>query len=161
MTSTIRRTVTAGIAAALLLTACVGDEGGDTADDLAGEQPTDDALGGEQPTDDGGEDATDGGIQPATVALFLDGRRVPVTAACNGVDGAVLATTEGEVTVALVREEGTALRYRAEGLTAETDQVEVEEIGVSTIYRGTIASDEVPAVDVELELSDTSVLDDC
>lgn len=160
MTSTIRRTVTAGIAAALLLTACVGDEGGDTADDLAGEQPTDDALGGEQPTD-GGEEATDGGIQPATVALFLDGRRVPVTAACNGVDGAVLATTEGEVTVALVREEGTALRYRAEGLTAETDQVEVEEIGVSTIYRGTIASDEVPAVDVELELSDTSVLDDC
>lgn len=95
------------------------------------------------------------------MALTFDGQRVPIADACNGVDGAVLATTEGEVTITLVQEEGTALRYQAEGFMAETDQVEVEEVGISTIYRATLESDDVPAVDVELELGDTSVLDDC
>lgn len=166
----IRRSLTAALAAALLLTACAGDDPEDTAG--AGvEQPAEDtsdepdepADPAEPAEDDAAEDddAAAGGTEPATVALTFDGQRVPIAAACNGVDGAVLATTEGEVTITLVQEEGTALRYQAEGLSAETDQVEVEEVGISTIYRATIESDDVPAVDVEMELGDTSVLEDC
>ena len=176
---TIRRPLTAALAAAmLLLTACGGDQATDSTDSTdttgtAAEQPADDEATDGQATDDSTDTADDpaadedgtedaaGGTQPATVALTFDGQRVPVATACNGVDGAVLATTEGEVTITLVQEEGTALRYQAEGMTAETDQVEVEEVGISTIYRATIESDDVPALDVEMELGDTSVLDDC
>ena len=173
----IRRSLTALTAAALLLTACAGDDATDTGDTTT-EQPADDgddATDGDS-TDEGATDddaagadsgdSTDGGAaggdsQLLTVGLSFDGQRVPIADACSGVDGAVLATTEGEVTITLVREEGTALRYDGEGLTAETDEVEVEEIGESTIYRATLESDQVPAVDVELELGDTSVLEDC
>ncbi|MDX1620304.1 MAG: hypothetical protein R3320_04895 [Nitriliruptorales bacterium] len=116
-------------------------------------QPT---AGDESPSGD----AT-GGSQLAAVALRFDGESVPVASACNGADGAVLATTVGEVTITLVREDGTALRYNGEGMVAETSDVTVEEIGESTIYRATLQSDEVPAVDVELELGDTSTLSDC
>lgn len=183
---TIRRYLVPVATAALLLTACAGDDVEDTTDGAATEQPADDATDEpaedatdepaddttEEPTEDTTddssseeepteEDAAAGGTQPATVALTFDGQAVPIATACNGVDGAVLATTEGEVTITLVQEEGIALRYQGEGMTAETDQVEVEEIGESTVYRATLESDEVPAVDVELELGDTSVLDDC
>ena len=102
-----------------------------------------------------------GDTQPATVALSFDGQPVPIAAACNGADGAVLVTTEGEVTVTLVQEEGTALRYNGEGMTAETTDVTIEEIGVSTVYRATLESEQVPAVDVTLELADTSDLEAC
>ena len=145
-----------------LLTACAGDDVPDT-DDAAADQSADDRTDDrtDDEDDEGGDDAAGGGIEPVTVAVTLDGQRVPIASACNGVDGAVLATTEGEVTISLVREEGTALRYQAEGFSAETADVELEEIGVSDVYRATLSSDEVPAVDVELELGDTSVLPDC
>ena len=166
----IRRSLAAAAAAALLLTACAGDDTTDVG--APAEQPadgvtddTDDTDGMDDAADDGDGstdgDAAAGGSQLLTVGLWFDGQRVPIASACNGVDGAVLATTEGEVTISLVREEGIALRYQAEGGTAETDDVEVEEIGESTIYRATLASEQVPAVDVEMELGDTSVLEDC
>ena len=118
-------------------------------------------------TPDGTEDAADdatgdaAGSQLAAVALRFDRQPVPIANACSGADGAVLVTTEGEVTVTLVREDGVALRYSGEGMTAETADVTVEEVGESTIYRATLESDEVPAVDVSLELGDTSTLEDC
>lgn len=133
-----RRSLTAALAATMLLTACAGaDADSDTKDDAAA-----------------------GDTQPATVALSFDGQQAPIAEACNDVGGAVLATTEGEVTITLVRGERTVMRYEGEGRTAETDEVDVEEIGASTIYSATLVP-ELPAVDVELELGDTSVLDDC
>lgn len=169
--TTLRRSLTATLAAALLVTGCADtdpatDDGavtGQPADDGA-DEAVDDTPDDTDDTDEqvaGGEDATAGSTQPAAVTLTLDGRRVPLTGACNGVDGAVLATTQGEVTVTLVREEGTALRYAGEGMTAETDQVEVETVGESTVHRATLQSDQVPTVDVELELGDTSLLGTC
>lgn len=161
----IRRSLTAVAAVSLLLTACAGDDTTDT--DTTAEQPADDAGDTPEEEDDApaddeqDEDAAGGDSQLLAVGLTFDGQRVPIATSCNGVDGAVLATTEGEVTVTLVREEGVALRYAGEGMTAETDDVEVEEIGESTIYRATLESDQVPAVDVEMELGDTSVLPDC
>ena len=139
-----------------LLAACGG---GDTATDATVTPATPTAQAGTAPP--AADDSAGGGIQPATVALSFDGQPVPIVLACNGADGAVLVTTEGEVTVTLVQEDGLALRYSGEGLTAETSDVEVEEIGVSTVYRGTVESDAVPAVDITLELGDTSVLDEC
>lgn len=53
------------------------------------------------------------------------------------------------------------MRYNGEGMTAEASDVTVEEIGESTVYRAKLESEEVPAVDVTLELGDTSVLEDC
>ncbi len=170
---TIRRSLTAVAAAALLLAACAGDEATDTGTGTDVEQPADDDTDDDAAAEDetaadetddeaaDDEDAAAGGSQLLTVGLTFDGQRVPIATSCNGVDGAVLATTEGEVTIALVREEGVALRYAAEGMTAETADVEVEQIGQSTIYRATLESDQVPAVDVEMELGDTSVLEDC
>lgn len=147
---TFRRSLTVALAATMLLTACAGDDVADTTDPGA-EQPADDQTA---------DDAAAGDTQPVTVALSFDGQQMPIVQACNGVDGAVLATTEGEVTIMLVREERTVLRYEGEGRTAETDEVSVDEVGASTIYRATLVP-ELPAVDVALELGDTSVLDDC
>lgn len=147
--------------AAVFLAACDAASDSETAAESTA-SPTHDT--GEAPTG-GDETPASGGAagdtQPATVALSFDGRPVPIAAACNGADGAVLVTTEGEVTVTLVQEEGTALRYNGEGMTAETTDVTVEEVGVSTVYRATLESEQVPAVDVTLELADTSDLEDC
>ena len=70
----------------------------------------------------------------APVTLAFDGREVPVATTCTGADGAVLATTEGEVTITLVREEGPALRYRGEGAEAETSDVAIEGGTDTTTY---------------------------
>jgi hypothetical protein len=97
----------------------------------------------------------DGAVQPVTLAF--DGREVPVAEACTGVDGAILATTEGEVTITLVREEGTALRYQAEGSSAETDEVTVEGGTDTTTYRATLSSPEVAPIAVTLVVMDDAV----
>lgn len=128
------------------------------------EQPDDEPSDVDSPPS--GDDAASAGedgetTQPADVALSFDGQQVPVATACNGVDGAVLVTTEGEVTITLVQEEGTALRYDGEGMLAETADVEVETIDQTTIYTATLASDQVPAVDVALEITDTTGLPEC
>lgn len=170
---TLRR-LTAALAATALLTACAGDDTTDADADAPTDQVEDGATDDTDDVDDGaGDDADDaadeqadgdaaaGGSQLLTVGLWFDGQRVPIATSCNGADGAVLATTEGEVTITLVHEESTALRYNGEGMTAETDDVEVEEVGESTIYRATLESDQVPAVEVQMEVGDTSVLEDC
>lgn len=145
--------------AATVVAACGGTD--DTSDtDAASPSPSVEATVGETPSSDdtdGGDDAS----QLAAVVLTLDGRRAALMTACNGADGAVLATTQGEVIVTLVREDGIALRYNGEGMIAETSDVEVEEIGASTVYRATLKSDQVPAVEVAFEINDTSTLDDC
>lgn len=150
----LRGGLSVAVASALLLSACGGDEppAGAPAPDVT------EATGVDE-TPAAGGDA--GGTRPATVALTFDGQPVPVATACLGADGAVLATTEGEVTVTLVQEEGTALRYSGEGMTAETSDVTVEEVGETTVYHATLESDEVPAVLVALEVGDTSDLADC
>lgn len=146
------------------LAAC-SDDAGETVED-----PTEssDGMGDEpaidepavDPMTDG--DAAAGGTQPAAIALTFDGQRVPIANACNTADGGVAATTEGEVTITLVRTEtSVALRYSDEGMTAETDLLDVSEVGDFVVYEATLSSDDVPAVDVILEISDTSVLDDC
>ena len=152
------------VMAAAVVAACGGTD--DTTDaGVAPSSPTTESTSestvGEtaSPGDTGG--SPDDTSQLAAVVLTLDGKRATLMAACNGVDGAVLATTQGEVTVTLVREEGTALRYNGEGMIAETSDVEVEEIGSSTVYRATLESDEVPAVEVAFEINDVSTLDDC
>ena len=160
MKSNLVRLVVATTTAALFA-ACSAAGDSETAADATA-SPTQNVgegtTGGNQtPADSGAA----GDTQPATVALSFDGRPVPIAAACNGADGAVLVTTEGEVTVTLVQEEGTALRYNGEGMTTETTDVTVEEIGVSTVYRATLESAQVPAVDVTLELADTSDLEAC
>ena len=176
---TIRRSLVPVVAAVLLLaTACAGDDTQDTSDGSATEQPADDTAdepddgATDEPADDsadepsedtaddgaseeepGDEDAAAGGTQPATVALTFDGQRVPIATACNGVDGAVLATTEGEVTITLVQEEGVTLRYEAEGATAETDEVTVDESEDDTIYTATLSGEQVDPLAVTLAVA--------
>lgn len=178
----LRRTATAALALALLATACgaAGDDAADdpttTVTDEATDTPTDDPTtaatsepaaeateepAGEDTDGSADEDAAGGGIEPVTVALWFDDQRVPIESACNGVDGAVLATTVGEVTITIVREEGLAMRYQAEGLEAETSDVTEQETGVTSVYEATLESADVPAVDVRMETGDTSVLPDC
>ena len=155
--------VAAATAAALLAGCGSADDSTAPATEAPPTEATTEVTTGaeERPADDGAADGAAGGTQPATVALSFDEQPVPIALACNGADGAVLVTTEGEVTVTLVQEEGTALRYNGEGMTAETTDVTVEQIGESTVYRATLQSEEVPAVDVTLELGDTSVLEEC
>jgi hypothetical protein len=134
-----RRYLTIALAAgALALPACGAevDEAGTTAP----EAPTTDA-----PT-------------PAAVTLTFDDRTVPIATACAGVDGAVLATTEGEVTISLVREEGIALRYHGEGFTADSDEVQVEDTADGATYTATLSSDQVDPVDVVMTV--TAAADD-
>lgn len=99
--------------------------------------------------------AVDSAVEPVTLAF--DGREVPVAQACTGADGAILATTEGEVTITLVREEGVALRYQAEGSTAETDEVAVEGGTDTTTYRATLSSPEVAPVAVTMVVMDDAM----
>lgn len=150
---------------AAVLVACGtggGTPGPDNGPDVT-ESPTQPATdqGTAPPTGDAGADGTEGGSQLAAVSLSFDGQPVPIATACTGADGAVLVTTEGEVTVILVREDGTALRYNGEGMTAETSDVTIEEIGQSTVYEATLESDQVEPVDVTLEVADTSELEEC
>ena len=100
-------------------------------------------------------------VEPVTLAF--DGREVPVATSCLGADGAILATTEGEVTITLVREEGVALRYAAEGTTAETDEVVVEGGTDTTTYTATLSSDDVAPVEVAMVVMDdaTFALEAC
>lgn len=84
------------------------------------------------------------------VVLGFDGRQVPLVEACAGADGAIRATTEGEVTVTLVREDGVALRYEAEDATAETDEVTVDDSRDDTIYTATLSSEQVEPLAVTL-----------
>ena len=100
-------------------------------------------------------DEGDGAIDPVTLAF--DGREVPVATACAGADGAVLATTEGEVTITLVREEGLALRYLGEGARAETTDVTVEGGTDATTYTATLSSDDVPPVEVTMAVMDDAL----
>jgi hypothetical protein len=89
---------------------------------------------------------------PATLAL--DGTTVPLVHECAGVDGAVLVTTQGEVTVTLVREDGLALRYSGEGATAETgDVTTTDNADGSTTYTGTISGSDTGTVAIELTLT--------
>lgn len=87
------------------------------------------------------------------VVLAFDGRAVPLATACAGVDGSILATTEGEVTITLVREEGTALRYQAEGTTAETDEVTVDESADDTVFTATLSSEQVEPLAVTMTVA--------
>lgn len=145
-------------AAAVLLGACgtTGDDGSSAGTPTP--EPTGVATAADGTPADGG---AAGDTRPATVALSFDGLPVPIATACTGADGAVLATTDGEVTVTLVQEDAAALRYSGEGMTAETTEVTVEEIGESTVYRATLESEQVPAVEVTFEVGDTSELEDC
>lgn len=106
-------------------------------------------------------DPAEGAVDPITLAF--DGRSVPVATACTGADGAFLATTEGEVTITLVREEGLAMRYQAEGTSAETDEVAVEGGTDTTTYTATLSSDDVAPVEVTMVTMDdvASTLDAC
>jgi hypothetical protein len=134
-------------------------------------EPTEDATEADTPTDtpteaapadapaDDEEPAAAPADDPAVspVTLAFDGREVPVATQCTGVDGAILATTEGEVTITLVREAGLALRYQAEGTTAETDAVEVTGGTDTTTYRATLSSDEVAPLDVTMVVMDDAM----
>ena len=158
----LRACLVAAATAAALLVGCGSTDDNTAPDAEAVASPTEDTTevttGAEEPP---ASDAAAGGTQPATVSLSFDGQPVPIVLACGGADGGVVVTTEGEVTVALVQEDGTALRYSGEGMTAETSEVTVEEIGESTVYRAMLQSAEVPALEVTLELGDTSELQDC
>lgn len=102
--------------------------------------------------------ATDPGSAPvAPVALAFDGHEVPVATRCAGADGAILATTDGEVTISLIREEGIALRYEAEGSTAETDEVAVTGGTDTTTYTATLSSDQVDPVEVTMVVMDDAM----
>ena len=105
------------------------------------------------PATDSPDTPTTDAPTPAAVTLTFDGRTVPIATACAGVDGAVLATTEGEVTISLVREEGVALRYNGEGFTAETDEVQVEETADGATYTATLSSDQVDPVEVVMTVA--------
>lgn len=127
--------------------------------------PGDDVYGRGDGTDDetgtgdgspapGDDTTTDGAVptpdEETPVVLAFDGRAVPLATACAGVDGAILATTEGEVTITLVQEEGTSLRYEAEGTTTETDEVTVDDSQDDTVYSATFSSDEVEELAVTM-----------
>ena len=93
----------------------------------------------------------------APVTLAFDDREVPVVTTCTGADGAVLATTEGEVTITLVREEGPALRYRGEGAEAESTDVTVEGGTDTTTYTATLSSGDVPSIAVTMVVMDDAM----
>lgn len=107
---------------------------------------TGDETGDGSPTS--ADDTTTDGASP--VVLGFDGRTVPVATTCAGADGAILATTEGEVTITLVQEDGVALRYSGEGATAETDEVAVDESEDRSVYTATLSSDQVEELTVTL-----------
>lgn len=180
------------VVAALGLTACGGGDGG-TDGGVDGEAPApqapafpstteeatnapDDAPArGETGQNPASPDETVTDAPPATevdvpttdadnpVVLAFDGRQVPVAEACTGADGAVRATTEGEVTITLVREDGTALRYEGEGATAETDEVTVTESPDENLYTATLSSEQVEplAVTMAVMSSEGQVLPSC
>ncbi len=91
-------------------------------------------------------------VDPVTLAF--DGRAVPVAVACTGADGAIVVTTQGEVTITLVREDGLALRYSAEGTEAETDEVAVHGGTDTTTYTATLSSADVAPVEVSMVVMD-------
>ncbi len=158
-----RHALALALAMSLSLAACSDDASDPIEDptessDGMGDEPAIDEPAVDPETDG---DAAAGGTQPAAIALTFDDQRVPIAVACNTASG-VSATTEGEVTIELVRTDtSVALRYSAEGAVAETELLDVSEVGDFVVYEATLSSDDVPAVNVVLEISDTSVLDDC
>lgn len=104
----LRVALLVAMTAATLLAGC-GTDGDDATAGPTG-SPTQDgaATPGEDqtPADDGAAGGAAGGTQPATVALSFDGQPVPIVLACNGADGGVVVTTEGEVTITLVAKMG-------------------------------------------------------
>ena len=136
----------------------VEDEGPGT--DVVPAAPADDQAPAPAPEMDRDEDA---GAPVSPVTLAFDGREVPIATQCTGADGAILATTQGEVTITLVREEGVALRYQAEGTSAEADEVAVEGGTDATTYTATLSSDDVAPVEVTMVVMDdaTFALDAC
>ncbi len=129
----------------------VEDEGPGT--DVVPAAPADDQPPAPAPEVEVEEEFTP--VSPVTLAF--DGREVPIATQCTGVDGAILATTEGEVTITLVREEGIALRYQAAGTSAETDQVTVGGGTDATTYTATLSSDDVDAVEVTMVVMDDAM----
>lgn len=132
-----------------------GDPGSEVADpvDMA-DEPTADVPA---PTDQDPAEST-----PATAALFFDGRQVPIAEACNGADGAVIATTQGEVTIqAILEDPEPAMRYMAEGEELYIEDVTTSEMGITTVYEGTFEPAGSEPLDVRFEVGDTSDLDDC
>lgn len=103
------------------------------------------------------------GTPVSPVTLAFDGRAVPIATQCTGADGAILATTQGEVTITLVREDGLSLRYAAEGTRAETDEVAVRGGTDTTTYTATLSSDDVAPVEVTMVVMDdaTAALEAC
>ncbi len=98
------------------------------------------------------------------VVLAFDGRQVPLAEdACTGEDGTIRATTEGEVTITLARQDGVALRYEAEGTTAETDEVTVTESEDENLYAATLSSEQVEplAVTMAVNAAEGQVLPTC
>lgn len=143
--------------AAIGLAACGTTEPDTPTEAAPADTPTEDAPA-DAPADDeepAAAPADDPAMSPVTLAF--DGREVPVATQCTGVDGAILATTQGEVTITLVREAGLALRYQAEGTTAETDEVQVTGGTDTTTYRATLSSDEVAPLDVTMVVMDDAM----
>lgn len=115
----------------LLLVAC-GD-GDETA--APSEPPVETGL---PPADSGAADGS-GDSQLADVAVSIDGDRIGLEGACQGADGAVVATATTGRQIILVREEGPAIRLSTEGDTfTETTDVTTNQIGVSEIYEGSV-----------------------
>lgn len=106
------------------------------------------------------EDAVPDDTEVATVALSLDGQATEIAQACNAADGALRVTTVDEATVTLATGEETLLGYQTE-FGADQYDVEADQVGDSTVYRTIAGPDDTTAVDVVLELGDTTVLDDC
>lgn len=152
---------------ALALTACGGADITGTTTPTASTSPTANDTAGATPsastapvvdtgTSTPGQPAPGSATSstPAPTSLDLDGRTVPLVSECSGVDGAVLVTTQGEVTIMLVREDGLALRYSGEGAMAETSDVTtVENADGTATYTGTISGPDTGTVAVALTLA--------
>lgn len=106
------------------------------------------------------EDAVPDATEVATVSLSLDGEATEIAEACNAADGALLVTTVDGPTVTLVAGQETLVRYRTAGGEDQYD-VAADQVGDSTVYRTISGQDDTTAVDVVLELGDTTVLADC
>lgn len=91
------------------------------------------------------------------VVLSLNGITVPTDDVCAGADGAVRVTTAEDVVVTLVREDGTAVRYQAEDVLAETDEVEVDESPDDTVYSATLSDEEVAPMAITMVVHGPSV----
>ena len=97
------------------------------------------------------------------VVLAFDGQQVPLAEACTGADGAILATTEGEVTITLVRGDDVALRYASEDAIAESEEVAVTTSQDENLYAATLSSEQVEPLSVTMAVmaSEGQVLPSC